>query len=134
MSSLVSTLLRKPILVVEDSQDVRVALCEALRTEGHLVVAAASEKKALPILNLLPSVGLILLAWRSKGVSGAEFLADLRNRTRLAKTPVIALTMDVQVHPAGVQGCVQKPYLLPQILELARQYCGNPHGSTPDDS
>lgn len=110
----------------------RAVLCEVLRAEGHLVAPAASEEKALVILGLLKTVGLILLAWKHPGTRGEKFLTELRSRQQFAATPVIALTMDMQVFPAGVQGCLRKPYLTPKVLELARHYCGSPHDPVRD--
>ena len=125
---------RRMILVIEGHDDVRAALCALLRAEGYLVAQASSGEKALAVLGLFASVGLILLAWKWPGASGAEFLAELRRRPDLARIPVIALTTGAEGPPAGVVGYVRKPFLAERVLALARHYCGSPNGWGDDDT
>jgi two-component system phosphate regulon response regulator PhoB len=123
---------RRMILVVEGHEDVREALCALLRAEGYLVAQASSGEKALAVLGSFASVGLILLAWKLPGVSGAEVVAELRRRPDLARIPIIALTTDEQEQPAGVDGYVRKPFLTARVLALAHHYCGSPSGMDGD--
>lgn len=92
---------RRMILVVEGHDDLREALCVLLRGEGHLVAQASSGEKALAVLRLFGSVGLILLAWTLPGASGAEVLTVLRRRPDVARIPVIALFSRGLIPPLG---------------------------------
>jgi CheY-like chemotaxis protein len=117
---------RKLILVVDGYEDVREAVCALLRAHGYLVASAATGVKALAVLRLFKSVGLILIDWNLPGGRSGEVLAEIRKLPEFAQVPVIALTTDDQRQPAGVQGYVRKPYLQPLVLEVARTYCGIP--------
>jgi CheY-like chemotaxis protein len=118
---------RRMIVVVDGHDGMRAALCALLRAEGHLVAQASSGEKALAVLELFASVGLILLAWKP-GQRSAEVLAKLRRRPALAQIPVIALGADKLERPTGVHGYVPKPIMPARVLQLARWYCGDPNG------
>lgn len=116
------------ILVVDAHDDAREALCAMLRAEGYLVSMAASGAKALGLLGLFDSLGLILIDLSLPDMSGAEFLAELRGRPLVSLIPVVAMTTDHRVQPAGVQGWLRKPYSPEQVMEFVLRYCGTPNG------
>ena len=66
------------VLLVEDSPDLRAAIREMLRDQGHAVIEAASADEALALLEQLPGITLILSDIYLEGdATGLDLLARL---------------------------------------------------------
>ena len=81
---------RATILVVEDNQSVRRAVCRTLETCGHLVLACGSSSQALEIARRTPSpIHLLLTDAQLPGANGlvlARRLRTLRPETKVLLT------------------------------------------------
>jgi len=113
----------KPVLVVEDEEDIREAVELALSMEGISVVSAPDRETALKMIeSQVPYV--ILLDYRMPGLSAQEFIEILRKRS--IDTPIILMTAGRdpgdQARELGVAGYLQKPFELTDLLNVVRQY------------
>ena len=63
-----------PVLVVDDSEDIRLVVREVLADEGYSVLEAGDGMDALAILRESPRPLLVLLDDRLPGLSGTEVL------------------------------------------------------------
>lgn len=112
------------ILVVDDYDDARGTLREALEHAGHAVVEAANGQQALDYLvsHREPEVGLITLDLMMPVMDGFKFLDLLHNYVRLSTIPVLIVSSLAQkVSPtahSAIVGRVQTPYRLHDVVKM----------------
>lgn len=114
---------RVHILVVDDDQDLRETLMEALEHAGHSVVPARDGEDAFRHLRNSPvRPDLILLDLQMPNMNGAEFRAEQLKLDEFRDIPVAVLTADPngKATADAMQGVgfLRKPLKLPQVLEL----------------
>lgn len=119
----------KCILVVEDDADIRSSLQDMLEDEGYRVHVADNGQSALGLLGEVERPCLVLLDLMMPIMSGAEFLAVLRERE--AREDFIVLLVSAWPKEAeklklGAQGYVKKPFDTEVLLALVEKYCGRP--------
>lgn len=112
------------VLVVDDYDDARSSVREALEALGYGVVEAAHGQEALHFLvsNAAPSVGLILLDLQMPVMDGWQFLRLLSNYIGLRRIPVLIVSahaprLDDTNHQAVI-GVLHAPYEMPQLLAM----------------
>jgi CheY-like chemotaxis protein len=115
---------RGVVLVVDDYDDARQSLREALESAGHAVLEAANGQQALNLMVSRPDrqVSLIVLDLQMPVMDGWRLLDVLRCYVRLANIPVIVVTgHDPHVerirHP-NLLHCVRAPYDMRTLLDL----------------
>jgi CheY-like chemotaxis protein len=120
----------KPILVVEDHNDIRKTIVEILEFLGYDALPAEDGEAALQRLAATESVGLIILDLMMPGMSGWEFRARQMAHAKYSKIPVVIVSADVTVAPQaeslGVQEVLRKPVDFDAIKKLAEEFCGPP--------
>jgi len=113
------------VLVVDDDQDIRDALCELLRDEGYEAIAVANGEEALTYLKAgnLPCV--ILLDLMMPVMDGWEFRRQQTSDPELSKIPVIVITAagGMRAHSIAVEKVLAKPLHLEQVLDVLHEYC-----------
>lgn len=108
----------KTILVVEDQQDLRVLIQQALELDGYSVVTATNGLEALNVLKEGLKPKLILLDLTMPVMDGWEFLDQQKQSPELKKIPVIVLTAAAtKKTPDGVAGFLKKPFALDILLK-----------------
>jgi len=80
------------ILVVEDNQPTREALCRTLASMGYAAHAAVNGRNGLDWLASHPTPSLILLDLMMPEMDGFEFLRELRKQPAYVDVPVIVVT------------------------------------------
>lgn len=125
------------ILVVEDDDDIREAMQEALACEGFHVDVA---KDGLDALGQLDAGGagapLILLDMMMPKMDGEAFLKALRGRPALADAPVVVISGNAAAREKAsslhAAACLVKPFELEELLGLVRRLTGAaaPGGAT----
>jgi CheY-like chemotaxis protein len=110
-------------LLVDDYDDARACVREALEAEGHRVIEAVNGQQAL---NFLVSrsderVALIVLDLQMPVMDGWHFMELLRCYVSLSNIPVLVVTgapdPDLQkVAYRGMVGCLQAPYELRELV------------------
>lgn len=116
---------RRPVLVVEDDDDVRAAIAEILEGEGYEVAVAAHGREALEELVHLPPPCLILLDLRMPVMDGETFLRHLRaDWPRLREVPVLVLTAVAFEEPPGTRGLLRKPIIPDELVAAVNRLSG----------
>lgn len=110
------------VLVVDDEQDYRDSVRDALQDEGYRVLVAGTGMEALHLLEGAEPVRLILLDLFMPEMSGGDLLRMLRRRGPLAEIPVIIVTSDPSRAPDGVR-TLRKPFHLEALLDEVRSTC-----------
>jgi DNA-binding response OmpR family regulator len=111
------------VLVVEDEESIREALCDALRSEGYETLSAADGPRGLE-LGLTQDPDLVVLDLMLPGMDGFEVLRRLREDA--VETPVLVLTARgleadrVRGLDLGADDYVLKPFGLDELLARIR--------------
>lgn len=119
---------KKSILVVDDDDDVRYAIMDALELEGHTVHTAINGLEALKFLTSgkINDVGLIILDLMMPGMTGLQFLAEVgKNHPEIAKIPVVLATAKgspIEDQVPGTVMKIKKPFELEELNELVAKY------------
>ncbi|MBC8170547.1 MAG: response regulator [Anaerolineae bacterium] len=113
-----------PILVVDDTEDLREAIVTVLRLEGYEVVTAPDGLVALEIVSRAEHC-LILLDMSMPIMNGYEFLRAYDRQLR-PHSPVIILTGNTEILtgilPAFVIDVIPKPFEISHLLKLISKY------------
>jgi two-component system, sensor histidine kinase and response regulator len=102
------------VLIVEDEDDVREALREALEGKKYRVATAANGKEALELLmGKRPLPDVVIFDLQMPILDGVAMYRAMQQHPQLSSIPVMVSTADPAKAPAGV-------LVLPKPLELAR--------------
>ena len=113
------------VLIVEDEEDLREMMRDALELSGFTVVTAQEGQDALEKLSKIEQLCLVLLDLLMPGMNGWDFFEKLRQRPELAAVPVVVHSSLPNRAPAGVTRVLQKPVLLDELVSVVREYCQN---------
>lgn len=115
-----------PILIVDDSADIRESYRVMLEAAGYAVELAASGDQALRLLRSGLRPSLILLDVMMPEMDGFQFREAQLRDPELAPIPVIVYSgypLDVQtVKRLGAVECLQKPYDPQRLLVLIKTH------------
>lgn len=119
---------RQLILVVEDEELNREALCEQLEGAGFHTISATTGMEGLRALSEhAEEIRLVLLDWMLPEMDGIEFLRRIRHYEKFKHLPVIMETARtqksdvVEAMGAGANYYLIKPYTQEKLLELVRK-------------
>jgi CheY-like chemotaxis protein len=116
------------ILVVDDDDDFRETLCEALSEAGYPVQQAADGQAALErIADEQP--GMVLLDLKMPVLDGWGVMERMRKDPKSAAVPVLILSaygFEWESELTGSQGFIPKGVKLDEILERVRKLAGPP--------
>jgi two-component system chemotaxis response regulator CheY len=117
------------VLVIDDSQVVRLQVSRVLVTAGYSVIEACDGQDALDKVTSHPELALVLCDINMPRMNGIEFLERLRPRV-----PVVMLTTEGQLElrqrakALGAQGWIKKPFKPEHLVETVRKLaavCGS---------
>ena len=115
----------RPILVVEDEEDIREAVSDLLQLEGYAVQTASNGQEALELLEDAQEAEsrpcLILLDVMMPVMDGHTFMARLREDGTHQRIPVVITSASPQV-PEGARAHLRKPYELHRLLDVISQH------------
>jgi len=119
---------RKPVLVVDDNEDVRDALTDLLEINGYATACAANGADALTLLKQgTVEPCLILLDLNMPVMDGTEFRRQQRQDSTIAGVPVVVYSgvADIRQQAAylNVPHYFQKPIDLDALVGLVEQHC-----------
>ena len=122
------------VLVVEDDEALREALCDTLRLAGHRTVSAADGTAALAALAG-DRVDVVVSDMQMRPMDGAELLAEIR--ARQPALPVVLMTaygsirQAVELMRSGATEYIVKPFEASELTELVGRYA--PPADRDDD-
>jgi CheY-like chemotaxis protein len=111
-------------LLVDDYDDARLTVREALEDAGYSVVEATNGQQALTRLVTRPDeqVSLIILDLQMPVMDGWRLLELLRCYVRLSKIPILLKTAHdphlEQVHHPAIFGCIRAPYQVEKLIDM----------------
>lgn len=112
------------ILIIEDDDDFRWQLAEALIREGYAVRTASNGVEGLHGLSTLPLPSLILLDLRLPVMSGVEFLRLQRTYYRWATIPVVVVTGEPgDLGELQARAVLHKPVDWQQVYDTIHLLC-----------
>jgi CheY-like chemotaxis protein len=120
----VSQELKPFALVIEDDQDNRDALAEALRACGMRAFGCRSGTEGIALAReLMPD--LVVLDYRLPDVNGAEVCRMLRGDPATAGLPIVAVTAApelLRAENAGADAVLTKPCQIDTLMAAARLF------------
>jgi CheY-like chemotaxis protein len=125
----------KQILVVEDDEDIREHVAQALIMEGYKVLTAENGKRALDILLALSDEelpGCMILDLMMPVMDGKKLIETIiqNYQDRFASIKILVATAKGSpINPASVPGAVerlQKPFDLKELYRVVEEHCGKP--------
>jgi CheY-like chemotaxis protein len=111
------------VLLIEDEEELREVMRDALEDEGYRVVAAREGQEALEAIPRIDHICLVLLDLLMPGMNGWDFLDAVKARPDFAKVPVVVHTSAPSRAPSGVAKVLQKPLRIERLLSVVREYC-----------
>ncbi len=112
------------VLVVDDDQDIREAVVEAITDAGYTVEAAANGVEALQAMRANPPC-VVLLDLMMPVMDGWEVVAHMDRDPALASVAVCVVSAHDKDPPRN--NCVlRKPVSLQKLLETVELHCGRP--------
>jgi CheY-like chemotaxis protein len=112
------------VVVVEDDDDIREAVCEALHAEGYPTAEACNGRDALDMLHALRErPGLILLDLMMPTMDGWEFLRNIDRDAEMRDIPVAVMSAHPSIQHAledDLNSCGFTRLLLPKPLDFFR--------------
>lgn len=112
------------VLVVDDNQDIRLALAELLVNEGYFVTTARNGQDGL--LHLMQDrdlPDLILLDMKMPVKDGRQFLEEQKHIPEICNIPVVIISGEMsadELRNLPARSCVQKPFNWFEVLETVK--------------
>jgi len=118
----------REVLVVEDDNDLRESLSQALRDHGFTVTPASNGQQALDLLHAGTRPSVILIDLMMPILNGWELRDALKEDPALARIPqlVISAYMDeAEQHVLALSpdDCIRKPFHMRVLLEAIERHC-----------
>ena len=114
------------VLVVDDEEMLRIAVCKMLRKERYTVIEAGDGDAALELFRAnAAEIGVILLDMTLPGISGRKLFEELRRiRPDVRVILTTAYTKEMATNAIGTQqawGFIRKPYHIADLIGLLRR-------------
>lgn len=123
---------KKPILIVDDDEDIRETLRDALSFEGYEAVTTNNGAQALDYLkNSKELPGLIILDLMMPVMDGSKFIEIINNEYKdsLAKIPLILATAKGShtnvTNSELAHERIKKPIELDDLYSIVNKYCAS---------
>jgi len=112
------------ILVVDDDNDIREVVQQALESEGFSTIGARDGKDAMAVLRKLAEPPcLIVFDLMMPVMNGWELAAALSNDDRWTRMPRLAMSAQTGDLNLGTTPILRKPFLTEQLISAARGVC-----------
>ena len=114
------------VLVVEDEDSLRLAVCTVLRKKGWSVIEAANGSEAMDLVRLHQNgIDLILLDLTLPGASSREVFQEARRLRPEMKVVLTSAhnreTVDTSLAGLRVERFIRKPFQLGDLVRLLQQ-------------
>lgn len=116
---------KKPVLIIEDDEDVAATIAEVLEGDGFRATIAHDGREALALLENGLQPGLILLDMSMPVMNGWEFRQEQSRIQSATSVPVIVVTADGDAKRKAdsihAQGFLAKPVTLNALLSTVER-------------
>ena len=122
---------RGRVLVVEDTADLREAMAQLLRDEGHEVGVAANGREALDVIARERPFDVVLVDLLMPEIDGASLVTRLRDDSALARMRVVVVTAVASHHVPRLvhaDAHIFKPFEARELLDTVRALLAPPAG------
>jgi CheY-like chemotaxis protein/two-component sensor histidine kinase len=114
------------VLVVDDEEMLRIAVCKMLRKGRYTVIEAGDGDTALELFRTnAADIGVVLLDMTLPGISGRKLFEELRRiRPDVRVILTTAYTQEMAANAVGTQqawGFIRKPYHIADLISLLRR-------------
>ena len=119
----------KKVLILDDSVSMRQMLSMILSSGGYEVVPAENGKEGLEKLS--DELAAIITDYNMPGMSGVDFIKEVRNGEVAKNKPIIMVTTESEQQKkdegraAGATGWITKPFEKAQLLEVLEKVTGD---------
>jgi two-component system, chemotaxis family, chemotaxis protein CheY len=120
----------KKILIIDDEDDIRLAVKALLESKGYGVVEANGGKKGLALLKK-GGIDLVLCDFFMPGMNGRQVLEVIRADASLKDTKVIVLTVatfgkegTAKLKELKVAAYIQKPFVNKNLVARIKKILG----------
>jgi CheY-like chemotaxis protein len=113
------------VLLIEDEEELREGMRDALEFNGYAVFAAEDGQAALDQLGHIDHVCIVLLDLLMPGMSGWDFFAKMRSLPAYADVPIVVHSSAPSRAPQGVARVLQKPVKFEELLAVVREFCSH---------
>jgi two-component system chemotaxis response regulator CheY len=120
----------KKILIVDDSESIRVVVGMALRSEGYDVIVGNDGQHALELLLENEDVSLIVSDLNMPRLDGIAFLKEVRKLDKYKFLPFLILTTESQeskkmeAKQSGATGWIIKPFVKEKLIAVVKKVIG----------
>lgn len=116
------------VLVVDDDEDTRSVLSDALEAAGYQVETASDGFEALALLaRAMATPSLMLIDLHMPNMDGWTLCAKVRDERPDSAMAVVAISADLmnaaEIEELGVDAYVRKPLGLADLLALTARFC-----------
>jgi two-component system, chemotaxis family, chemotaxis protein CheY len=111
------------VLLVEDEEDLRETMRDALELNVYTAVAARDGQEALEQLDSIEHVCVVLLDLVMPRMNGWDFYTMLRQRSAFVGVPVIVHCSSSRQAPPDATRVLVKPLEFHQLLAVVHEYC-----------
>lgn len=119
----------KNILIVDDSESIRLVVSLGLKEAGYNVVAGVNGEDGLRLLNE-NKVDLIISDLNMPIMDGLTFLKEVRKHEKYKFLPLLILTTESQetkkleAKQAGATGWIIKPFVKDKLIAVVKKVIG----------
>jgi two-component system chemotaxis response regulator CheY len=117
----------KNILIVDDSESIRVVVGMALRSEGYNVIVGEDGQHGLELLLENDTINLIISDLNMPRMDGISFLKEVRKLDKFKYLPILILTTESQeskkmeAKNSGATGWIIKPFVKEKLLAVVKK-------------
>ena len=117
----------KKILIVDDSESIRLVVGTALRVEGYEVIVGNDGQHALDLLLESGGVNLIVSDLNMPILDGISFLKEVRKLDKYKYLPFLILTTESQeskkmeAKQSGATGWIIKPFVKEKLIAVVKK-------------
>ena len=115
--------MKHTLLIVEDEEDLREMLRDALERRGFHVATAANGQEALAMVPQIEHICLVLLDLFMPEMNGWDFFEAIKSRKEFENVPVIITTSAPNRAPTGATRVMQKPLSLDRVVSAVQEFC-----------
>jgi two-component system, chemotaxis family, chemotaxis protein CheY len=115
------------VLIVDDSESVRIALRHRLEERGYIIYEAFDGLNALEVLQDTEQIKMIVTDLNMPGLNGLDFVEQARGFIKYKETPVLVYTTEVcdflkeRARDLGVMAWLVKPIPLDKMVKVVEK-------------